>query len=195
VRRFVLWWAALALCCAPALAGAGALQGVTFELGGGYASLSPDDGDRAGGGGFFGASAPLRPWVSIGGELGYTGFRKPTSYDPYGGSVVYDRTTLATLMATFRLMPPIRCGVGPFLVSQTGVAMARWGAAQQYISPNAVGLTVRARADYVFCSAIGFGLRGTWPRPAPGFELSVRSVMLGGENPRTMFAPRLSLTY
>ena len=194
MRRFVLRCSAVVLCCVPAVAVAGALQGVTFEGGGGYARLNSRGGNRPGGGGFLGASVPLRPWLSVGGELGVYGFGDAEPQVTDGSIYTYDHTMLGTLMATFRVMPPIRSGPRPFLVSQAGVARLRLGAMYEHFysaHPYAWG----AEDDLVFCSAIGIGLRGAWPRPAPGFELSVRSVMLGGDTPRTVLAPRLSLTY
>lgn len=195
MRRFVLWCSALALCCAPMVAGAGAPQRVTFEVGGGCARLNEGGGYRPGGGGFLGAAVPLRPWFSFGGEVGAYGFGDPVPGVGYETSSAfgrtYDRTALVTLMATFLVMPPVRSGLRPFLVAQTGMAHLRLGATHYDFSSYAWD----GEDDLVLCSAIGVGLRGAWPRPTPGFELSVRSVLLGGETPRTVLAPRLSLTY
>ena len=195
MRRFVLWCSALALCCAPMVAGAGAPQRVTFEVGGGCARLNEGGGYRPGGGGFLGAAVPLRPWFSFGGEVGAYGFGDVHPGLTYETIYSYDRTVLVTLMAMFRVMPPIRSGLRPFLVSQTGVACLRLGALHEYFPWGSPSYTWPTHDDLVFCSAIGVGLRGSWPHPAPGFDLSVRSVLLGGTTPRTVLVPRLSLTY
>jgi hypothetical protein len=195
MHRTVTCCLALALGCAPVVAAAGALSSVKFEVGGGWASLGGDEGDRSGGGGFLGASVPLRPWFGLGGELGGYGFGEARPWIMLDSIDSSDRATLGTLMATFSVQPPVRTGVSPFLVSQAGVALLRLGEAREYVPWSPGDYARRGSNDLVFCSAIGVGLQGAWPRPAPGFELSVRSVMLGGGTPRTMVVPRVSLTY
>lgn len=180
----------------PRMAVAGLPRNVTFELGGAYERIAIEGPVHVGGGGFVGARVPLRPWISLGGEVGVGAYAVEPTGMSIGQSLIEGHgPLLVTAMSTAHFTVPVRTGMAPFAVSQTGVALLRRGERREY-HVWYPGVTVYpATSYYVFCSALGFGLRGTWPRPAPGFEVSVRLMMLAGERPTTVFAPRLSLTY
>jgi hypothetical protein len=189
---------ALSLLCSHVPSARALPSNVVFELGGAYQRLGGSSEERVGGGGFAGVLVPVSTWLNVGGEAGLGVLGAPQGWTMYasdGAGTDDERSSLATLMLAVRLSPTVPRGLAPFLMSRSGVARLHLGAMHSSSAWYSGVSTQRAVDQYVFCGAIGVGLRGTWPRPAPGFELGLHLLMLGGETPRTLFEPRLALTY
>jgi len=195
MRRIVGWSLLILLVVPPAPVRAGLPSGVTFEVGGGPVGAGDNWGAGLGGGCTVGLSTPMRPWVSVGAEMSLWVLVGPNGVTADEELIASERSSILALTAALRVMPGIRSGVCPFLVAEGGTARAHWGAKYLFEDVFPPSRTTPARNDVVPCCALGIGLRGTWPRPAPGFEICVRGVGFGGDERGPLIVDRLSLTY
>jgi len=135
-------------------------------------------------------------WLALGVDGGWIDFGA-TEGDAWGVLVTSGSTTTTALamLGSCRLSFPTYPGLSPYAIAEYGLIRSRSGGDPQREGTASASPANPVRFDEASCEALGVGLRGLWPRPAPGFEASIRLIFVPGSAEERILQPRLSLTW
>lgn len=175
----------------------GADRNWVVGVGSGQLYSSATDGQWLGRSCSVSAASALRPWFLFGGEM--SGYRiDGGEVDDYGWSGTHYRIEpwyAVVPAATFRVQPPVRRGLAPFVGASSGVSWSTGGDVRMTGPAYPRGYVEPRLDETVWFSSIEMGLRvvlpGAWPDP----EASLRSIAWIGDDSRHLFEPRFALRW
>jgi hypothetical protein len=130
-----------------------------------------------------GIAAPLRPWFLLGAQLGAFRFGRARGGTEIPEEVfASDPSDAVILSTTFRLQFPVRSGLAPFAIAESGLGWTRQGDVRRtnrYSDPIWTA-TTRGQRRVGLCSTAGLGLRAVLPGSWPDVETSIRYTSLSG---------------
>jgi hypothetical protein len=137
-----------------------------------------------------------RPWLLLGGELNWSDVPASRMHSIPEVRVSEDNTRAIALSVTMRVQAPVRAGLAPFGVAETGYSRIRSGDVHVYdLGFGFPGGLTPGRVDWGTRAAIGVGLRAVLPGAWPDPEASIREVSLGMKHRQNFAEMRYSLAW